>query len=69
MGHCNVEIKKDEGWFGKKYPTGVDVLYFECLGTVKDREHLKLLFRLFTAILDGLVHIDSAYEDDPKLKL
>ena len=65
----NVEIKKDEGWFGKKYPAGVDVLYFECLGTVKDREHLKLLFRLFTAILDGLVHIDSAYEDNPKLKL
>lgn len=65
----NVEIKRDEGWFGQKYPDGVDVLYFECYGTLKDRETLKLLFRLFTTILDRLVQIDSAYDDDPNLSL
>ena len=65
----HVEIKPDEGRFGQKYPEGVDVLYFECIGILKDKEILKLLFRLFTTILDRLVHIDSAYEDDPKLKL
>ncbi|MEP3208315.1 MAG: hypothetical protein ABJN95_03950 [Maribacter sp.] len=65
----NVEIKKDEGWFGKTYPEGVNVLYFECMGTLKNKETLKLLFQLFTLLLDRLVHIDSAYDDDPRLTL
>ena len=58
-----------KGGLGKNYPDGVDVLYFEQIGTLKDKESLKLLFKLFTTILDQLVHIDSAYEDDPKIKL
>ncbi|NER17009.1 DUF3137 domain-containing protein [Spongiivirga citrea] len=65
----HVSIRKDEGWFGRKYPQGVHVLYFEQTGILKDKETLKLLFRLFTEILDQLVHIDSAYENDPKMKL
>lgn len=65
----SVKIEPDAGWLGKKYPEGVDVLYFERRGVLKDKETLKLLFRLFTALLDRLVHIDSAYQDDPKLKL
>lgn len=65
----NVEIKQDKGWFGKTYPDGVSVLYFECWGTLKNTETLKLLFQLFTLLLDRLVHIDSAYEDDPRLTL
>ncbi len=65
----NLEIKKDEGWFGKKYPEGVDVLYFECWGILKDKETLKLLFQLFGIVLDRLVQIDSAYENDPGLTL
>jgi len=65
----HVSIRKDEGWFGRKYPQGVHVLYFEQTGILKDKETLKLLFRLFTEILDQLVAIDSAYENDPKMKL
>jgi len=65
----NIEIKRDEGWFGQKYPNGVDVLYFESWGVLKDTETLKVLFRLFTTILDRLVHIDSAYDSDPRIKL
>ncbi len=65
----SIKIEADSGWLGKKYPAGVDVLYFERRGILKDKETLKLLFQLFTTVLDRLVHIDSAYEDDPKLKL
>lgn len=65
----HVQIKPDEGWFGKKYPEGVNVLYFEQAGVLKNKETLKLLFQLFATILDRLVQIDSAYEDDPNLKL
>ncbi len=65
----HIEIKEDEGLFGKKYQEGVHVLYFERRGTLRDKETLLLLFRLFTTLLDRLVQIDSAYEDDPNLKL
>lgn len=64
-----VQIQPDAGWFQKKYPEGVQVLYFEQAGILKNRETLRLLFQLFTTILDRLVHIDSAYEDDPRLRL
>ena len=64
-----VEIKDDEGWFGQKYPNGVDVLYFQAHGVIKNKEALRNLFELFTALLDRLVHIDSAYEKDPRIKL
>ncbi|MFP2995660.1 hypothetical protein ABN763_07100 [Spongiivirga sp. MCCC 1A20706] len=65
----SVSIRKDEGWFGKKYPDGVNVLYFEQAGILKNKETLKLLFQLFAEILDRLVAIDSAYESDPKMRL
>lgn len=65
----HVEIKPDEGWFGKKYPEGVNVLYFEQVGVLKEKEILKSLFQLFAAILDGLVDIDSAYQANSGLKL
>lgn len=67
--NSNIEIKGDEGWFGKKYPDGVDVLYFESRNTLKDKKTLKLLFQLFTTVLDQLIEIDSAYKDNPNLKL
>lgn len=65
----HVQIKPDEGWFGKTYPDGVNVLVFEQAGILKNKETLLLLFRLFTTLLERLVQIDSAYEDDPKLRL
>ncbi len=62
----NIEIKDDEGWFSQSYPEGVDVLHFQCMGIIRDKVVLKDLFELFSAILDRLVHIDSAYKDDPR---
>jgi hypothetical protein len=62
-------VKDDEGWFGTRFPEGVDELYFCVLGIIKDIEQLKSLFDLFAEVLDHLCRIGSAYEDDPKLTL
>ena len=62
-------VKDDEGWFGTAFPQGVDELYFQVLGVIKDIERLKSLYNLFAEILNQLCHIGSAYEDDPKIKL
>ena len=65
----HLRIKDDEGIFGADFPDGVDELYFECAGVIKEAEALKDLFGLFCLILERLVQIDSAYEDDPKVRL
>lgn len=65
----NVKIKDDEGWFGQDFPVDVDQLYFECTGVITERRALLNLFELFSAILDRLVRIDSAYKDDPEIRL
>lgn len=65
----HLEIKKDEGWLGQKFPEGVDQIYFQCMGVIKEKELLFALFELFSTLLDRLVAIDSAYEDDPKIRL
>jgi hypothetical protein len=59
------QVKDDDGWFKGKFPEGVDELYFEVVGVIKDRERLKNLFDLFALILDELCRIGSAYETDP----
>ena len=64
-----VTIKDDEGFFAHHYPDGVDLLQFQCIGTIKDPDRIKNLFDLFAAILERLVHLDSAYEDDPEIRL
>ena len=65
----HLRIKDDEGWFGTDFPEGVDELYFECVGVIKETERLKALFGLFCLVLQRLVQIDSAYEDDPQVTL
>ena len=65
----HLRIKDDEGIFGADFPDGVDELYFECDGVIKETEILKDLFELFCLILERLVQIDSAYEDDPQVQL
>ena len=64
-----LSIKDDEGWFGTDFPEGVDELYFQCVGIIKETERLKALFGLFCLILQRLVQIDSAYKDDPQVTL
>ncbi|MFT4691193.1 MAG: DUF3137 domain-containing protein [Verrucomicrobiia bacterium] len=65
----HLEIRDDEGWFGGDFPEGTDELYFQRVGLMKETQELKDLFQLFCRTLERLVQIDSAYEDDPKVKL
>lgn len=63
------QVKDDDGWFKSKFPEGVDELYFEVVGVIKDRERLKSLFDLFALVLDELCRFGSAYETDPNVIL
>ena len=65
----HLEIRDDEGWFGASFPEGVDELYFQCVGVIKETARLKSLFDLFARTLMRLVEIDSAYERDPNVHL
>jgi hypothetical protein len=53
-------VKDDEGWFGSKFPDGVDELYFSVVGVIKDTDRLKLLFDLFAETLDRLTRMGAA---------
>lgn len=65
----HLTVRDDEGWFGSKFPEGVDELCFQVVGVIKDIDRLKSLYYLFAETLNHLCHIGSAYEDDPKLVL
>jgi len=65
----NFQVRDDEGWFGTKFPEGVDELYFQVRGTITDKERLKELFDLFSMILDELCKMGSAYEQAPGVHL
>jgi hypothetical protein len=58
-------VKDDEGWFGPHFPDGVDELYFQVAGVVKDIERLKLLYELFSETLDQLCRMGAAYKQTP----
>lgn len=62
-------VKDDEGWFSTKFPEGVDELYFQVSGVIRDKERLKDLFDLFSLVLDELCRMGSAYKDNPNLEL
>lgn len=63
-------VRDNEGLiFNSRFPDGVDILYFETLGVIRDRQTLLNLFLLFSAVLERLIQIDSAYEDDPEVSL
>ena len=64
-----LQVKDDEGWFGAHFPEGVDELYFQVPGVLKDLERLRSLYDLFAEILNHLCHLGSAYEDDPNIVL
>ena len=62
-------VKDDEGFFGSSFPGGVDELYFQVVGVIKDVERLKLLYTLFAETLDQLCRIGSANESAAKVNL
>ena len=59
------QVRGDQGWFSRIHPEGVDELYFQASGIVKDLERLKGLFALFGLVLDRLCDLGSAYETLP----
>jgi hypothetical protein len=62
-------VKDDEGWFGPKFPEGVDELYYAVPGVIKDLEHLKRLYALFGEALDQLCRMGSAYKESPDVAI
>ena len=65
----NFGVKDDEGWFGTKFPDGVDELHFVRAGIIKDLERLKLLYELFAETLDELCRIGAASDRPPGVEL
>jgi hypothetical protein len=63
------ELRDDGGWFGEKYPAGVDELYFTTPGVLTDETRLKNLFDLFTYTPAHLVEIDAASDASPGVRL
>ncbi|MDP6154952.1 MAG: DUF3137 domain-containing protein [Candidatus Thermoplasmatota archaeon] len=67
--NIHFQIKDDDGWFGTSFPEGVDELYFQVVGVIKDIERLRSLFLLFSETLNHLCHLGSAYENSSSLSL
>ncbi len=65
----SIEIKNNEGFFGSKYGKGVDLLYFQQVGIIKDKEILKSLLDLFAETLNQMVAIGTATDENPQVKL
>ncbi len=65
----DLKVQDDEGWFSASFPQGVDELYFQAVGEIKDVKRLKSLYELFAETLDQLCRIGSAYQDDPQVVL
>jgi hypothetical protein len=67
--HFSVRNDEEKFWGGRNLPSGVDELYFQVVGVIKDIDRLKLLYDLFSETLDELCHMGSANENNPGVKL
>ncbi|WP_353094330.1 hypothetical protein [Tissierella praeacuta] len=65
----HLEVKDDEGWFGSEFPDGVDELYFQTVGVIRDIELLRSLYTLFVLVLNKLCIMGSADADGPDIIL
>lgn len=65
----NLSVRDDEGWFGTKFPDGVDELHFAVTGIIKDIDRLTLIYELFAETLDELCRIGAAVTTPPNVKL
>jgi hypothetical protein len=65
----NLEIKDDEGFFKVHFPEGVDELYFQVVGVIKDIDRLKELYELFAEVLKELCSMGSASDEKPGVVL
>lgn len=64
-----LEIKDDEGCFSKHFPEGVDELYFQVAGVIRDIDRLKELYELFEEVLKELCKMGSASVERPGVVL
>lgn len=53
-------IRDDEGWFGTKYPPGVDVLVFDVADRIREVARLKGLYDVFAETLGKLSRMGVA---------
>jgi hypothetical protein len=67
--HISLEIKDDEGFFKAHFPEGVDELYFQVTGVIKDIDRLKELYELFAEVLKELCSMGSASAEEPGVVL
>ena len=64
----HVSVKGRDGWFGK-FPDGMDQLYFQSHGAIKDIARLRNLFDLFTEILWQVCHEGRVHGDDVRVHI
>ncbi|MFY9824406.1 MAG: DUF3137 domain-containing protein [Thermoanaerobaculia bacterium] len=64
-----LELKDDEGFYCSRFPDGVDELYFQVTGVIRDVERLKKLFDLFAEVLEEMHRLGFASDADPGVKL
>jgi len=69
IGQFTVKDNERMAFHTSRYPEGVDVLYFQVVGVIKDLTLLKSLYDLFAEVLNHLCHLDSAYLEDIDLHL
>ena len=65
IGRVLLEIKEDDGLFKNtnyQYSQGIDELYFERQGIMKNLEELREIFNLFAVVLEKITELDSGYQ-------
>ncbi|MEG0774080.1 DUF3137 domain-containing protein [Clostridium sp.] len=65
----SLEIKDDEGFFNTRFPEGIDELYFQVTGVIKDIDRLKELYELFALVLKELCNMGLASVEEPGVVL
>ncbi|MEL6625337.1 MAG: DUF3137 domain-containing protein [Bacteroidota bacterium] len=65
-----LKIREDEDkLFAPPFPKGINEVYFESRGIIKNIEQLHDLFELFALTLDHLHHIGTAWNERPESKI
>jgi hypothetical protein len=63
------EVKDGKGCLGPKHPANVDELHFEVVDVITEKDRLKAIFDLFSAVLEQLCTIGSAAKQEPGVAL
>lgn len=69
LPHVSMEIRAHEGVMGPAFADDEDELYFMVPGVLKDMEQLKILFDLFSEVLDTMVKSGMASDVPPTVTL